>query len=189
LEVERRFRSTLPLRRFDTAYIEDRRVHRRLPFVEWDGVRYSVRPEVLGAKLTCRVEIGSDLLEISWGSTIVARHRFQVEATEPVWDPAHRQAAEAIALRRCRPMLRHLELAAEEYLGWLASHGYAKTTVACRVHHLRELVEYLGALDITEPASVSFAAPSSPTSATFSTTASATAPPFRSEPKPNASSP
>jgi integrase/recombinase XerD len=51
-----------------------------------------------------------------------------------------------------------LALAAEEYPGWLASHGYAKATVAGRVHHLRDLVEYLGALDIADPASVSFAA-------------------------------
>lgn len=51
-----------------------------------------------------------------------------------------------------------LALAAEEYLGWLASHGYVKTTVAGRAHHLRDLIEFLGALDITEPAVVSFAA-------------------------------
>ena len=51
-----------------------------------------------------------------------------------------------------------LAVAAEEYLGWLASHGYAKTTVAGRAHHLDDLVEFLGALDITESGSVSFAA-------------------------------
>ncbi len=51
-----------------------------------------------------------------------------------------------------------LALVAEEYLGWLRSHGYAKTTVAGRAHHLRDLVEFLAALDITEPASVSFSA-------------------------------
>jgi integrase/recombinase XerD len=50
-----------------------------------------------------------------------------------------------------------LALAAEEYLAWLRSHGYAKTTVAGRAHHLRDLVEFLDALDITEPAAVSFA--------------------------------
>jgi hypothetical protein len=108
-EVEQRFLSALPARRFDTAYIEDRRVHPRLPLVEWDSVSYSVPPEVLGAKLTCRVEVDSDVLEISWGTTVVARHRLQPGATEPVWDPAHHQAAEAIALGRSRPMLRVLE--------------------------------------------------------------------------------
>jgi integrase/recombinase XerD len=51
-----------------------------------------------------------------------------------------------------------LALAAEEYLAWLRSHGYAKTTVAGRAHHLSDLVEFLAALDITEPQAVSFAA-------------------------------
>jgi integrase/recombinase XerD len=51
-----------------------------------------------------------------------------------------------------------LALATEEYMAWLRSHGYAKTTVAGRAHHLRALVEFLAALDITEPGAVSFAA-------------------------------
>ena len=48
LEVERRFLSALPRRRFDTAYIEPRRVHPRLALIEWDGVAYSVPPELVG---------------------------------------------------------------------------------------------------------------------------------------------
>lgn len=109
LEVERRFLSALPARRFDTAYVEDRRVHPRLPFVEWGGVSYSVPPEVLGAKVTCRAEVDRDVLEICWASTVVARHQLQPGAEGPVWDPAHRQAAEAIALGRSGPLLRRLE--------------------------------------------------------------------------------
>ena len=114
LEVEQRFLSALSPRRFDTAYVEDRRVHPRLPLVEWAGVAYSVPPEVLGAKLTCRVEVDSDVLEISWGGTVVARHRLCPGATEAVWDPAHHQDAQAIALGRSRPMLRRLETLAPE---------------------------------------------------------------------------
>jgi integrase/recombinase XerD len=48
--------------------------------------------------------------------------------------------------------------AAEEYLAWLESHGYAKTTVVSRAHHLADLVEFLESRDITEPSAVTFAA-------------------------------
>lgn len=105
LEVERRFLGRLPARRYDTAYRADRRVHPRLALVEWDGVAYSVPPEVVGSKVVCRVGVDTDVLEVSWGSTVVARHRLSPGATEPVWDPAHRAAAEAMALGRHRPNL------------------------------------------------------------------------------------
>ena len=106
LEVERRFLGPLPRRRFDTAYVESRRVHPRLPLVEWDTVPYSVPPECVGTRVTCRVEVDSATLEVLAGATVVARHTLSPGATEPVWDPAHRQAAEAIALGRARPDLR-----------------------------------------------------------------------------------
>lgn len=51
-----------------------------------------------------------------------------------------------------------LAIAAEEYLGWLASHGYAKSTLAGRARHLTDLVDFLSDLDITEPAAVTFSA-------------------------------
>ena len=98
LRIERDFLGPLPRRRFDTAYVEDRRVHPRLALVEWEGVAYSVPPEALGSKVVCRVEVDSDILEVSWGAQVVARHRLRPGATEPVWDPAHRAACEAIAL-------------------------------------------------------------------------------------------
>ena len=106
LEVERRFLGPLPRRRFDTAYVESRRVHPRLPLVEWDTVPYSVPPECVGTRVTCRVEVDSATVEVLAGATVVARHTLSPGATEPVWDPAHRQAAEAIALGRARPDLR-----------------------------------------------------------------------------------
>jgi integrase/recombinase XerD len=49
-------------------------------------------------------------------------------------------------------------MAAEEYLAWLRTHGSAETTVAGWAHHLADLVEFMGALEVTEPALVSFAA-------------------------------
>jgi integrase/recombinase XerD len=52
------------------------------------------------------------------------------------------------------PLMR----AAEDHLGWLESHGYAKTTVANRAHHLRDLVEFLAERDISDPTAVTFAA-------------------------------
>jgi transposase len=106
LEVERRFLHPLPRRRFDTAYVESRRVHLRLPLVEWDTVAYSVPPECVGTVVTGRVEVDSATLVIASGATVVARHTLSPGATEPVWDPAHRQAAEAIALGRARHALR-----------------------------------------------------------------------------------
>jgi len=48
--------------------------------------------------------------------------------------------------------------AAEDYLMWLSSHGYAQTTVANRRHHLDDLVEFLAERDMAEPKAVSFTA-------------------------------
>ncbi len=105
LEAERPFLASLPRRRFDTAYVEDRRVHPRLALVEWDGVPYSVSPEALGYKVTCRVEVDSDVLEVHLGQKLVGRHTLSPGATEPVWDLAHRRACEEIALGQSRPRL------------------------------------------------------------------------------------
>jgi transposase len=106
LDIERRLLGPLPRRRFDTAYVADRRVHPKWPLVEWDSVPYSVPPEVVGSKVACRVEVDSDILEVSWAGAVVAVHRLCPGADGPVWDPAHLAAAEAIALGRSRLVLR-----------------------------------------------------------------------------------
>ena len=106
LETERYLLGLLPRRRFDTAYVEPRRVHPKFPFVAWGGVPYSVVPAYVGQMATCRVEVDSPILVVTCGGTEVARHRLDPDATEAVWDPAHRAAAEAIALGRARPKLR-----------------------------------------------------------------------------------
>lgn len=104
LGAEQPFLRALPPRRFDTAYVEDRRVHPRLALVEWEGVRYSVSPEALGYKVTCRVEVGSRILEIHLGQRLVGRHELTPGAREPVFDPVHLAACEAIALGQTRPL-------------------------------------------------------------------------------------
>ena len=106
LDSERQFLRSLPPRRFDTAYREPRRVHVALPLIEWDAVRYSVPPECLGQMVGARVEVDSGVLEISWGGAIVGTHRLVVAPHDDVWDPAHRQAAEAAALGRTKVPLR-----------------------------------------------------------------------------------
>ena len=105
--TERGFLSALPGRRFDTDYVESRRVHRALPFITWDGVRYSVPPECLGQLVEVRVPVDSDQLTVTWAGTVVARHRLAPSGHD-VWDPSHRIAAEAAALGSNRP--RHLRV-------------------------------------------------------------------------------
>jgi hypothetical protein len=102
LETERRLLGSLPRNRFDTAYRDSRRVHPRLPLVEWDTVAYSVPPECLGQAVQCRVEVDADVVEIHWGAKVVARHHLAPAGSPPVWDPAHRASAEAAALGRAR---------------------------------------------------------------------------------------
>jgi hypothetical protein len=99
LEVERGLLVPLPRRRFDTAYVEARRVGRAVPLVEWDGARYSVPPECLGQAVEVRREVDAERLEVRWVGTVVASHRAAPAGSE-VWDPAHRQRAEAAALAR-----------------------------------------------------------------------------------------
>ena len=108
LIVERPFLSPLPADRFDTDYVEVRRVHNILPFVSVDGVRYSVPPETLGQLTEVRRPVGSQRLEVRWAGRLVAVHTAAAGRGVDVWDPAHRQAAEAAALaeRPRRPRLR-----------------------------------------------------------------------------------
>jgi transposase len=106
LAAEHQFLSPLPPRRFDTAYREPRRVHVAVPLIEWDAVRYSVPPECLGQMVGTRVEVDSGVLDVTWGGRTVATHQLVASPHEDVWDPAHRQAAEAAALGRTTVPLR-----------------------------------------------------------------------------------
>lgn len=71
LIVERPFLSPLPRVRFDTDYVETRRVHNIIPFISVDGGRYGVPPNVLGQLVEIRRPV--DSLEFtpdgSWSPT------------------------------------------------------------------------------------------------------------------------
>ena len=95
--IERGFLAGLPARRFDTDYVETRRVHRALPFITWNGVRYSVPPECLGQLVEARVPVDSSELTVAWAGNVVATHRIASGGGD-VWDPTHRLAAETAAL-------------------------------------------------------------------------------------------
>jgi len=107
-DVERGFLGSLPAGRFDTDYVESRRVHRALPFITWDDVRYSVPPACLGQAVETRVAVDSTELVVSWAGSVVARHRFAPAGVSEVWDPTHRSAAESAALASNRR--RHLHV-------------------------------------------------------------------------------
>ena len=116
LEVERSFLAPLPRVRFDTDYVETRRVHTSFPFVVIDNVRYSVPPRVLGQMVEIRRPVDAERFEIRWAGQTIASHAIKRAAAhhEIVWDPQHRAAAEDEALGRRRR--RHLHVVAEEHL-------------------------------------------------------------------------
>ena len=98
LAVERDFLAPLPRARFDTDYVEQRRVHNAWPFVSIDANRYSVPPEALGHKVEIRRKVNATNVEIRLAGRIIATHRLVGGRRVDVWDPGHKQAAEALAL-------------------------------------------------------------------------------------------
>lgn len=105
LEVERALLGALPRRRYDTAYVESRRVHVALPFIEWRAVRYSVPISCLGQRVEVRQEVDADEIEVRWAGECVARHRIGAPGMTEVWDAAHFSAAQASALAKHRRRL------------------------------------------------------------------------------------
>lgn len=104
-ETEKRMLRPLPPSRFDTAYVDVRRVHRNVPLIEYGAVRYSVPPDLLGQAVEVRRQVDSKMFELRWAGTVVATHQVAPKGTVEVWDPEHRRAAEKAALVRRR---RHL---------------------------------------------------------------------------------
>ena len=98
LAVERPFLSPLPRDRFNTDYVETRRVHNILPFISIDGSRYSVPPETLGQKVEIRRPVDSNRFEVLWAGRPIASHTLVAGAGLDVWNPEHRRSAETIAL-------------------------------------------------------------------------------------------
>jgi hypothetical protein len=113
LQVERAFLSALPRVRFDTDYVETRRVHNIVPFIAVDGVRYSVPPEILGQLVEVRRPVGADTFTIRCAGRVVATHHIATAASpaDIVWDPTHRAATEQSAIRDRTDRGRHLRLA------------------------------------------------------------------------------
>lgn len=108
LKVEREFLSPLPASRFDTDYLQVRRVHNVLPFVSIDANRYSVPPEALGHMVEIRRKVNGVTVEIRLAGRLIATHRLIAGRRADVWNPEHRAAAEALALgwNSDRPDLR-----------------------------------------------------------------------------------
>jgi transposase len=100
--IEQTLLGALPRRRFDTAYVEARRVHVAIPQIEWRGTRYSVPPRCLGQKVEVRQEVASDVIEIRWAAEVVGRHYVAPPGTTEVWDPEHFSAAQDAALSKHR---------------------------------------------------------------------------------------
>jgi transposase len=108
LATEHGFLQRLPRRRFDTDYVEVRRVHRVLPLIEWRGVRYSVPTDCLGQLVEARQAVDADRLELRCAGLLVATHQLSDEGSGEVWDPAHRAVAESAALTSTQR--RHLHV-------------------------------------------------------------------------------
>jgi len=110
--IEATLLGPLPRRRFDTAYVETRRVHVAIPQIEWRGVRYSVPPGCLGQRVEVRQEVVSTTIEIRWGGELVGTHRVADAGTLEVWDVVHFTDAQAVALSAHRG--HHLALVLPE---------------------------------------------------------------------------
>jgi transposase len=111
LAVERAFLSPLPRVRFDSDYVESRRVHNIVPFITVDGARYSMPAETLGQLVEIRRRVDADEFTVSWAGRPVVTHQLGARGTT-VWHPEHHAAAQAVALGRHRNVDRHLRLVA-----------------------------------------------------------------------------
>ncbi len=96
--IEAQMLGGLPRIRFDSDYVEVRRVHNVLPFVAIDANRYSVPPDALGHKVEIRRKVNGTTVEIRLAGHLIATHQLVGGRRVDVWDPEHRKAAEALAL-------------------------------------------------------------------------------------------
>lgn len=101
-EAEKHLFTALPRIRFDTARQEPRQVGQAVPLIEVDGVFYSVAPTLAGQLVQIRMPVGSSVIEIHHRGSLHVTHHQVAAGSQPVWDPAHRAQAEALALGRHR---------------------------------------------------------------------------------------
>jgi transposase len=114
LILEREFLSPLPRVRFDTDYVDTRRVHNIVPFISVDGGRYGVPANVLGQLVEIRRGVDSVEFTVRHAGRVVVTHVLDPDpGPDIIWLPEHRAAVEAIALAG-RPTHdgRHLHLVA-----------------------------------------------------------------------------
>jgi hypothetical protein len=102
LGLERPFLTRLPRSRFDTDYVETRRVHNIVPFVHLDGKRFSVPGAVLGQRVEIRRPVNSTIFDVRWAGRIVRTHDLADSpgADGIVWDPTDRATATNTAMQR-----------------------------------------------------------------------------------------
>ena len=86
LAVERAFLSPLPRARFDSDYVESRRVHNIVPFISVDGARYSMPAETLGQLVEIRRRVDASEFTVSWAGRPVVTHTLGGRG-DTVWDP------------------------------------------------------------------------------------------------------
>lgn len=98
LETERQLLAPLPSTRFDTAYVEPRRVHTAIPLITYGGVRYSVPVRCLGQTVEVRREVTDQRLVVRWAGVVVATHHLRPSGADDVWDPTHHAEAVHAAL-------------------------------------------------------------------------------------------
>lgn len=114
LVIERPFLSPLPRVRFDTDYVETRRVHNIVPFISVDGGRYGLPANVLGQLVEIRRPVDSREFTVRHAGRVVVTHTLDLDpGPEIIWLPEHRAQIETIAKAgRPRHDGRHLHLVA-----------------------------------------------------------------------------
>lgn len=99
LVLERPFLTPLPRVRFDTDYVETRRVHSIVPHISVDGGLYGVPAEVSGQLVEIRRPVDATTFTVRWAGREIVRHDLRDDARhEIVWLPEHRAELEAQAL-------------------------------------------------------------------------------------------
>lgn len=100
MTVEREWLGPLPRLRFDTARRQPRTVGGVYPLIEWDGVPYSVPPDLVGQLVEVRQPVASTVLEVRSAGRLVATHTLAPAGSDAQWLPEHRKATETAALAR-----------------------------------------------------------------------------------------
>ena len=79
-----RLLKAFPHCRFDTDYVEARRVHRALAFIEWERVRYSVPTACLGQLVEVSKPVDSNTICVLSAGRVVTTQRLASDGTVDV---------------------------------------------------------------------------------------------------------